>query len=206
MATRIMHGQPDPSECAVVKVTMIREGLEFEDLDYPDKEEEIEKLKDAKGNFILSPHKYIILKTRSSPIVSPQKREDDGTPSSRNTLPYPALSDLLLHLKILHKLPLLPKIHHLHNLLSIILQSLLSIVLLHMFILQCLLLTLPLLKICQLNKLLNIVLLHMFNIQSLLRLCLFKIHQLNKLFSIILLMFIPQSLLLALPSSSKPTN
>jgi hypothetical protein len=29
---------------------MIREGREFEDLDYPDEEEEIEKLKDAKGN------------------------------------------------------------------------------------------------------------------------------------------------------------
>jgi hypothetical protein len=47
-------------------------------------------------------------------------------------IPYVALLDLLLHLKILHKLPLLPKIHHLHNLLSIIL---LSIVLLHMVIL-----------------------------------------------------------------------
>jgi hypothetical protein len=34
---------------------------------------------------------------------------------------YVALPDLLLHLKILHKLPLLQKIHHLHNLLSIIL-------------------------------------------------------------------------------------
>jgi hypothetical protein len=31
----------------VVKVTTIREGREFEDLDYPDKEEGIEKLKDA---------------------------------------------------------------------------------------------------------------------------------------------------------------
>jgi hypothetical protein len=65
---------------------------------------------------------------------------------------YAALPDLLLHLKILHKLPLLfkiydklrllQKIHHLHNLLSIIL---LSIVLLFMVILQSLLLTLPLL-------------------------------------------------------------
>jgi hypothetical protein len=48
MATRIMHGRPIPSECAVVEVIMIREGHEFEDLDYPDKEEGIEKLKDAK--------------------------------------------------------------------------------------------------------------------------------------------------------------
>jgi hypothetical protein len=74
-------------------------------------------------------------------------------------IPYPALPDLLLRLKILHKLPLLSKIHHLHNLLSIIL---LSIVLLHMVILQSLLFTLPLIKIHQLNNLLTIVLLHMF--------------------------------------------
>jgi hypothetical protein len=74
-------------------------------------------------------------------------------------IPYVTLLDLLLHLEILHKLPLLPKIYHLHNLLSIIL---LSIVLLHMVILQSLLLTLPLLKIHQLNKLLSIILLHMF--------------------------------------------
>jgi hypothetical protein len=80
-------------------------------------------------------------------------------------IPYATLPDLLLHLKILHKLPLLPKIHLLHNRRSIILQyvTLLSIVLLHMFILQSLLLTLPLiLKINQLNKLLSSVLLHMF--------------------------------------------
>jgi hypothetical protein len=30
MATLIMHGQPGPSECAVVEVTTIREGHEFE--------------------------------------------------------------------------------------------------------------------------------------------------------------------------------
>jgi hypothetical protein len=53
MTTRIMHGRPISSECAVVEVTMIKEGLEFYDPDYPDKEEGIEKLKDAKGNFIL---------------------------------------------------------------------------------------------------------------------------------------------------------
>jgi hypothetical protein len=53
MATHIMHGRLVPSERAVVEVTTIRECHEFEDLDYPDEEEEIEKLKDAKGNFIL---------------------------------------------------------------------------------------------------------------------------------------------------------
>jgi hypothetical protein len=70
-------------------------------------------------------------------------------------IPYAALPHLLRHMKILLKLPLLPKIQHLHNLLSIIL--------LHMVILQSLLLTLPLLfKIYQLNKILSNVLLHMF--------------------------------------------
>jgi hypothetical protein len=34
MATRIMHDRLMPSECAMVEVTMIREGREFEDLDY----------------------------------------------------------------------------------------------------------------------------------------------------------------------------
>jgi hypothetical protein len=34
-------------------VTTIREGHEFEDLDYPDEDEGIEKLLDAKGTFIL---------------------------------------------------------------------------------------------------------------------------------------------------------
>jgi hypothetical protein len=53
MATRIIHGQPVPSECVVVEVTTIREVREFGDLDYPDEEEGIEKLKDAKRNFIL---------------------------------------------------------------------------------------------------------------------------------------------------------
>jgi hypothetical protein len=49
----ILHGQPIPIECAVVKVTTIREGHEFEDLDYPDKEERIVKLRDTKGTFML---------------------------------------------------------------------------------------------------------------------------------------------------------
>jgi hypothetical protein len=90
------------------------------------------------------------------------------------------------------------KIHHVHNLLGIILL----IVLLRMFILQSLFLTLPLLfKIYQQNQLFSIVLIHMFILQSLLLTLslLLKIHQLNKLFSIILLhMFILQSLLLTL--------
>jgi hypothetical protein len=64
-----MHGRPVPSECALVEVTMIR-GHEFEDLYYPNEEEGIKKLKDAKGNFILWPRKDIILKIRSSLIVS----------------------------------------------------------------------------------------------------------------------------------------
>jgi hypothetical protein len=83
-------------------------------------------------------------------------------------IPYAALPDLLLYLKILHKLPLLPKIHHLHNLLSNFLQSFLNIVLLHMFILQSLL-TLPLLfKIHQLHMLFSLILHHVFLLQGLL--------------------------------------
>jgi hypothetical protein len=74
MATHIMHGRPILSECAVVEVTTITEGREFEDLDYPDEEDGIEKLKDAKGNFILWPRKDIIIKTYSSLIVLLQSR------------------------------------------------------------------------------------------------------------------------------------
>jgi hypothetical protein len=70
MATHIMYGRAVPLECVVVKVTMNREGCEFEDHDYLDEEEEIEKLKDAKENFILWPCKDIILKTSSSSILS----------------------------------------------------------------------------------------------------------------------------------------
>jgi hypothetical protein len=43
MASRIMHGRPIPLECAVVKVTPIREGCEFEDLIYPDEDKGFEK-------------------------------------------------------------------------------------------------------------------------------------------------------------------
>jgi hypothetical protein len=35
MATHIVSGRSILSECVVVEVTMIREGQEFEDLDYP---------------------------------------------------------------------------------------------------------------------------------------------------------------------------
>jgi hypothetical protein len=55
----------------MLKVTTIREGHELKDPDYLDEEEGIEKLKDAKQNFILWPCKHIILKTPSSLIVSP---------------------------------------------------------------------------------------------------------------------------------------
>jgi hypothetical protein len=71
MDSHIMLGRPFPSECVVVEVTMIREGYEFEDFDYLDEEEGIEKLKDTKGNFIQWSRKDIILKTRYSLIVLP---------------------------------------------------------------------------------------------------------------------------------------
>jgi hypothetical protein len=57
MTTRIMHGRPIPLECVVVEVTTIREGHEFEDLDYPDEEEGMEKLKDVKEISFFSPVK-----------------------------------------------------------------------------------------------------------------------------------------------------
>ena len=53
MPSRILHGQPVIVECAVVEVTTIRKGREFEDLDYPNEEVGIEKLVDAKETFIL---------------------------------------------------------------------------------------------------------------------------------------------------------
>jgi hypothetical protein len=48
MATHIMLGWPILSECVVVEVTMIIEGHESEDHEYPNKEQRIEKLKDYK--------------------------------------------------------------------------------------------------------------------------------------------------------------
>jgi hypothetical protein len=55
----------------VVEVTIIREGHEFEDLDYPDEDEGIKKLVDSQRTFILWPRKDIIVKTCSLSIVSP---------------------------------------------------------------------------------------------------------------------------------------
>jgi hypothetical protein len=121
MATHIMHGQPIPSECAVVEVTMIIEGREFEDLDYPDEEVGIEKLKDAKGNFILWPYKDIIIKHVPHRLFC--HRAENMRVLQLLKILYAALPHLLLHFKILQKVPLLSKMHHLHNLLSIILIS-----------------------------------------------------------------------------------
>jgi hypothetical protein len=67
-------------------VTTIREGCEFEDLDYPNEEEGNEKLVDAKGTFILWTHKDIIVKTHPSPIVSPRSINIGGTPTSNMLL------------------------------------------------------------------------------------------------------------------------
>jgi hypothetical protein len=53
MPSRILHARPILAECATVEVTTIREGHEFEDLDYPNEDEGIEKLVDAKKTFIL---------------------------------------------------------------------------------------------------------------------------------------------------------
>jgi hypothetical protein len=88
MHSHIHHGRPVPAECAMVEVTKIREGREFKDLDYPDEDMGIEKLVDAKGTFILWPRKYIIVKTCSSPIISPQNSEAGGAPTSN--MPKPA--------------------------------------------------------------------------------------------------------------------
>jgi hypothetical protein len=60
MPSLILHGQPVSAECAVLKVTTIREGCELKELDYHDEEEGIEKLVDAKGIFILCPIKILL--------------------------------------------------------------------------------------------------------------------------------------------------
>jgi hypothetical protein len=75
MPSCILHGRSNPAECVVVEVTTIREGHEFEDLDYPDEDEGIEKLVDAKEAFILWPRKDIVVKTCLSLIVSPRSTE-----------------------------------------------------------------------------------------------------------------------------------
>jgi hypothetical protein len=88
MPSCILYGRPVPTECTTVKVTTIRESCEFEDLDYPDEDEGIEKLLDAKVTFILWPRKDIIIKTRSSSIVLSRSTEAGGTPTSN--MPKPA--------------------------------------------------------------------------------------------------------------------
>jgi hypothetical protein len=103
MTTRIMHSRPIPSECVVVEVTAIREGCEFKDLDYPDEEEGIDKLKDAKGNFILWPCKDIVIKHvphRLFHCTAKRMRVHQLL-----KIPYTVLPHLLLHLKILQKSP-----------------------------------------------------------------------------------------------------
>jgi hypothetical protein len=87
MPSSILHGWNVPAECAVVEVTTMRGDREFEDLDYPDEDEGIEKLVDAKETFILWPRKDIIVKTHSSSIVSPQNTEVGGTPTSNMLKP-----------------------------------------------------------------------------------------------------------------------
>jgi hypothetical protein len=79
--SRILHGRPFQIECTVVKVTMIREGRDFEDLGCLNEDEGIEKLVDAKGTFILWPCKDITIKTHSSLIVSPRSTKARGTPT-----------------------------------------------------------------------------------------------------------------------------
>jgi hypothetical protein len=49
----IHHRWPVPVERVVVKVTMIREGCDFKDFEYPDEDEGNEKLVDPKETFIL---------------------------------------------------------------------------------------------------------------------------------------------------------
>jgi hypothetical protein len=212
MATHIMHDQPIPLECAVVKVTTIREGCEFEDLDYLDEEEGIKKFKDAKGNFILWPCKDIILKTRSTLIVSPHSREDESSPTSQNTIhsttrfthpsqnpprttpppENPPSTQPLQHHSPQHRSPPYghspkspPHTTHLQN--PPTEQAPQQYFPPHVHSLKSPYTTL-LFKIHQLNKLLSNVLLHIFILQSLLTLpLLFKIHQLNKLLSNVLL-------------------
>jgi hypothetical protein len=83
MFGRIKHGRPVSLECAVVKVTTIREGHEFEDTDYPYEKKRIEKLKNTKG---LWPCKDILLNSCSSSIVSPHNKVDRGIPTSQITM------------------------------------------------------------------------------------------------------------------------
>jgi hypothetical protein len=167
-------------------MTTIKEVHEFEDQDCPDEKEGIEKLKNAKGNFIVCPRKDIILKIHSSSIVSPKKKEDEGTPTSKilfhlktlihiilysRKIPCLALHDvktlflflnIILHkfLFLLHILLLLKIIFLLHNfLLPSTILLLLNSILHNILILQSLLLKIPLLLLKILLLLYNFLLL-----------------------------------------------
>jgi hypothetical protein len=63
MPSHIHHGGSVPAECAVVKMSTIREGREFEDLDYPDEDEGIEKLLMLKGLSFSGPAKILLSKS-----------------------------------------------------------------------------------------------------------------------------------------------
>jgi hypothetical protein len=80
MPRRILHGRPIPTECAVVEVTTIREGPEFEDLEYPSEDKGIEKLVDVKESFIPWPRNDIIVKTHSPLIASLRSTEAGALP------------------------------------------------------------------------------------------------------------------------------
>jgi hypothetical protein len=62
MASRIHHGWPIPAKCAVVEVTMIREGHEFKDLDYPDEDEGLKNRLMLKGLLFSGPAKILLSK------------------------------------------------------------------------------------------------------------------------------------------------
>jgi hypothetical protein len=85
--SRKLHGRLVLVECAMIEVNTIRECHEFKNLDYPDEDERIEKLVDAKGTFILWPRKDIIVKIGSSAIILPWSTEVGGTPTSNMPKP-----------------------------------------------------------------------------------------------------------------------
>jgi hypothetical protein len=62
MPSRILHGQPVLAECVVVEVTMIREGHEFEDLEYPNEDEGVRNLLMLKGLSFSGPIKILLSK------------------------------------------------------------------------------------------------------------------------------------------------
>jgi hypothetical protein len=85
MPSRILYCRSIPVECAVVEVTTIRDGHEFEDLDYPNEEEGIEKLVDAKGTFILWLAKILLSKHVHRRLF--RHRAVGGTPTSNMSMP-----------------------------------------------------------------------------------------------------------------------